>query len=872
MKTVRLWIWIPAIVLALTTLMIALTVVYQLHVQSNRLKQQSATEVHRTMVRLQRTIEEALVHQHFHIINHEISALGTTPEISSLALIDNRKVIQFATNYAWKKTPATHAIANFNTDIFRRVINQRQPVQHFSATTQLITAYFPIRFPQYKDSIRPSEYGVIYITYDLNEPLNLIGNNLFNESRVLWIYSFIFMFFLILILTRIINQPVNHLVEVINHYSEDTEQQLSKLAGQGEFALLGNAFNQLIHRLTLSRKELLIQKNLYNLLSNINQLISRVKTQQQLFDEVCQFTVKHDDFILAWIGLIDANSQHVEITAKAGIAIDYLHQTSLSFGADVNEHDSSARAIGHNQPGIANNLLISADKPGQIVAGGVYIRSAASFPISHSDQRVGVFNVYSDISGYFSENMVKLLNEIAADISFALESIHNNNMRLKAEAEIEKLAYYDSLTDLPNRRMITDRLTHHIAAAKRQNSFGALLFLDLDNFKHLNDSLGHEAGDELLIQIARRLESQLRAEDSAGRLGGDEFIVLLGNLGQTRDNAVTHARIVTEKILVALRQPYLINSHEYHSNTSIGITLFPEGEDNVGVLFKQADTALYRAKNTGRNSYQFYHYDMQRSANQRLEIEENLRIAITKQQLQIYYQPHFNQRGALTGAEALIRWHHPLLGLVSFNDFITVAEETGLIAIIGQWSLQQVCCQIKRWQEAGLLKEAQRISINVGQKQFKQDNFINEINSFIDSSESIASHLIVEVTENLFLDNRDALIKKMYLLKKQGIHFSIGNFGAGYSCLSKLKYLPLSELKIDPSFITDIHDENDQFLIKTIIAMSHHLKLNVVAKGVNTKEQLDFLSENGCNYYQGDYFSPVLSDEEFTQYLNNYSL
>jgi diguanylate cyclase (GGDEF)-like protein/PAS domain S-box-containing protein len=297
------------------------------------------------------------------------------------------------------------------------------------------------------------------------------------------------------------------------------------------------------------------------------------------------------------------------------------------------------------------------------------------------------------------------------------------NQRKQAEAEIERLAYYDTLTCLPNRRLLSSRLEDEIDAVNRHGKFGALLFLDLDHFKNLNDSLGHTMGDELLIQFAERLKNQLRKGDFAARLGGDEFVILLPELSESLDIAINNARKVTEKILNVLREPYLLKNYHYHSNSSVGITLFPQELQDATAILKQADTALYRVKASGRNTFQFYHPQMQETAYKRLEMEKNLRIALSEDQLQIYYQPQFNQEGQLIGAEVLLRWIHPGLGFIPPDQFIPIAEEVGLIIEIGKWIFRHVFKQIKAWQEIGLLKSHQHISINVSPKQFEQDNF-----------------------------------------------------------------------------------------------------------------------------------------------------
>ncbi|WP_051906371.1 EAL domain-containing protein [Methylomarinum vadi] len=445
------------------------------------------------------------------------------------------------------------------------------------------------------------------------------------------------------------------------------------------------------------------------------------------------------------------------------------------------------------------------------------------------------------------------------------------NERKRAEAEIKQLAYYDPLTNLPNRRMITDRLRHQLPAAKRHHYFGAILFFDLDHFKNLNDSLGHNAGDELLVQIARRLEGLLRAEDTAARLGGDEFVVLLDNIGNNEIDAVDKVRNVTEKIHRNLHNTYFLGGHEYHLSLSIGITLYPQDDLSANELLKQADTALYQAKAQGRNHFQFFRQEMQEAAHQRLQMEKELHAALASNQLQLYYQPQLNAEGGVIGAEALIRWHHPEKGPISPEQFISIAEECGLILKLGRWVLQTAILQMSTWLDNGIMTPRQTLSINISPKQFKQETFVDEVSMIIRQYNLPPGTIILEITENLLLTDINDIIDKMRQLKEIGVDFSIDDFGTGYSSLVYLKRLPLGELKIDKNFVDDInHDVNDRVIIETIIAMAKHMKLQVIAEGVETREQIDFLKMQGCHHYQGYYFSKPLPRSAFESYLTEH--
>jgi len=319
---------------------------------------------------------------------------------------------------------------------------------------------------------------------------------------------------------------------------------------------------------------------------------------------------------------------------------------------------------------------------------------------------------------------------------------------------------------------------------------------------------------------------------------------------------------------LSLREPYLLKEHHYHGNGSIGITLFPLPEQNVAIILKQADTALYRAKDSGRNTFQFYRAEMQETADKRLEMEKNLRFAMTEQQLQLYYQPQVNHLNQVIGAEVLLRWITPDLGFIAPDQFIPVAEEAGLIVEMGYWIFQQSFQQIVQWTERGVLTFGQHISINVSSKQFKESDFFNRVSQLVTETQINPATIILELTESVFLDHVDETIEKMLQLRGLGFKFSIDDFGTGYSSLAYLKKLPVNELKIDKAFIDDIeYDNDDKIIVKTIIAMAQHLQLNVIAEGVETQPQLDFLKTQGCLNYQGYFFSRPLDSKTFEDYL-----
>jgi diguanylate cyclase (GGDEF)-like protein/PAS domain S-box-containing protein len=437
----------------------------------------------------------------------------------------------------------------------------------------------------------------------------------------------------------------------------------------------------------------------------------------------------------------------------------------------------------------------------------------------------------------------------------------------QAEARLRHQAYFDDLTGLPNRTYLMEQLGKSLAQARRHDYFNALLFFDLDNFKIINDTLGHHTGDILLKEIGERLRQIVRTEDTPARLGGDEFVVIVSELGSDLDMAVSHSHQIAEKMRESLSRPFLLGEHEHHLTVSIGISMYPmeTGEDANDIL-KHADAAMYRAKETGRNTISFFLPSMQKAAEERLKLQNLLRHAISQEQMHLVFQPQYDRHGIIRGAETLLRWDHPQLGSVSPTRFIPVAEESGQILDIGIWVLREACRRLRQWQSKGLPIET--LSINVSPRQFHQDNFVEQVRTIVSKTGADPALLEFELTEGILIENAENVSRKMRELKALGFRFAIDDFGTGYSSLAYLKRLPLDRLKIDQSFVRDVlTDTSDALIVETIIAMASHLKLEVIAEGVENEQELDFLREKGCYHYQGNYLSLPLGTAEFEALL-----
>lgn len=436
-----------------------------------------------------------------------------------------------------------------------------------------------------------------------------------------------------------------------------------------------------------------------------------------------------------------------------------------------------------------------------------------------------------------------------------------------AAEEIKQLAFYDHLTSLPNRRLLVDRIKHALASSTRGGWLGALLFIDLDHFKTLNDILGHDCGDLLLKQVSARLLKSVRECDTVARIGGDEFVVLLEGLNKYAIEAAAETKVIGDKILTSLNEAYQLGAHQHYSTPSIGATLFQNPASGIEELLQQADIAMYQAKKAGRNNMRFFDQQMQDTINARASMESDLNKALEREQFQLYYQIQVDNARQSVGAEALIRWVHPERGLVSPYDFIPLAEETGLILCIGQWVLESACAQLKAWQ-VNKMTDHLTISVNISAKQCRQSDFVELVKTCVNKFDINPALLRLELTESILLENVEDIVNTMQALKDLGIHFSLDDFGTGYSSLQYLKQLPLHQLKIDKSFVRNIAiDQSDQAIVRTIIAMANSLELNVIAEGVETEEQLKFLETNHCNHYQGYLFGKPLPIDQFEVYL-----
>ncbi len=481
--------------------------------------------------------------------------------------------------------------------------------------------------------------------------------------------------------------------------------------------------------------------------------------------------------------------------------------------------------------------------------------------------RAELINYKKDGSPFWLELEIVPVDYLNRGLTHWVSVARDVTARKISEYEIEHLAFYDALTQLPNRQLLMDRLQQALAQGGASQLIGALMFIDLDHFKMLNDTLGHAKGDLLLQQVATRLRTCLGAANTVARLGGDEFVVLLEGQGDDRQAVTDKTRKIAESLLAALSEPYDLGGHQYHGTCSLGVTLFSHNRQNIGDLLKQADLAMYQAKAAGRNDICFFDPEMQAVATAGAALSAELRQALRDQQFVLHYQPQVGRDGRMIGVEALLRWQHPERGLVGPDDFISQAEESGLILPLGQWVIETACAQLAEW--AGRPNRAAfSIAVNVSARQFRHPEFVEMVFAALRAHNIAPERLKLELTESLLATGIEVTIAKMGALKRAGVTLAIDDFGIGYSALSYLKHLPLDQLKIDRSFVKDVlTDPNDAAIARTIIGLAQSLGLAVMAEGVETEAQRAFLAWHGCECYQGHLFCKTLPIDELEAFM-----
>jgi len=615
--------------------------------------------------------------------------------------------------------------------------------------------------------------------------------------------------------------------------------------------------------------------------------LSQLQTKNQ---ELVSYIRAKTDRLLQVMGTVPLNPDELDdetllsvdpigiVTESFEQILEHLHKTNSDLGATRDELQAVFDSVGAGIV-VVNELMevvaynyysLGAFFPDQ---GGVIGRNLRELICGHEEEECILDQILATKRRVEQTNFVHEGRHYHL-VGTPLKSADNQVFRMvllytditerrAAAQEIERLAFFDSLTGLPNRVLLKDRLNQMLTRAGRHKEKVALLFIDLDRFKEVNDTLGHGSGDLLLQVVAERLIACLRTSDTVARLGGDEFVVLLEGV-EDREGVME----VASKLLAAMAQPVQLLDREIYSGGRLGISLYPYDGDNVDTLFKNADTAMYHAKEQGRNTFRFYSSDMHTSALEMLTLNSYLRHALERDELYLVYQPQISfLTGELVGVEALIRWEHPSLGMIAPDRFIPLAEETGLIVPIGTWVLQEACAQAAQWINQGL--KPMRVAVNLSAKQFRNPGLVATIRTLLEQSRLPAHLLELELTEGMLIENITSTLETLKALKAMGVTLAIDDFGTGYSSLSYLKHFPLDRLKIDKSFVLEMAEKSGDSaaIVQAIIALAHSLKLTVIAEGVERQDQVEFLKQHCCDEMQGFFFSRPLKAEALEDLL-----
>jgi diguanylate cyclase (GGDEF)-like protein len=583
----------------------------------------------------------------------------------------------------------------------------------------------------------------------------------------------------------------------------------------------------------------------------------------KLLTEICRLVVEQGGYRMAWVGFAEHDTdKSVRPIAQHGDVQNYLGSVWVSWADAEFGRGPTGTAIRTGQPHINQDYLSNpSTAPWREAALASGFRSSIALPLTSKHRVIGSLTIYSSYPEAFVQEEVALLEELANDLAYGIETLRARVEHEAAEKQLAFFAHHDVLTGLPNRLLLRDRFDQATAQMDSEQSGVAVLFLDLDNFKQVNDTLGHNYGDKLLVRVVERLRGCLRPGDTLSRQGGDEFIVLLPH---AHDLDVIGG--IAQSIIETFAEPFDIETYTINTTFSIGISLYPDDARELDTLLKNADTALYQAKDSGRDTYRFFSEKMNLDAQQQLHLQGQLHNAVKNREFVLHYQPQIDiDSGRIFGAEALVRWQHPELGLLPPGRFITLAERSGLIIPMGEWVLNQACRQAQIWRENGTPLV---MAVNLSALQFKRGNLPQTVANALKQSGLPADQLELELTESILLQDIDVALKTLHSLKEMGVKLSIDDFGTGYSSLSYLKRLDVDKLKIDQSFVRDLIEEADSAaIVRAIIQLGHALQLAVIAEGVESAAQLTFLRANGCDQAQGYFFSRPVTAGEFVKLL-----
>mgnify|MGYP005748767531 CR=1 FL=1 len=844
---------------------------------------------------------ERELHRSPGIVEADLTHAATDPRVRTVALIGPDGRVLMANRFAWKGEPAVRVLNELPEDELRP---QGSRVPRLTVADDGDTLYALATVFLHRDGSaeRSATRGLLYMAYDLRAAYAAGQADVVAGRLPEFMGSIVFVLLLGVWLYRHLSRPLHHLDQAAKRLAAGVGGPSIRASGPLEIVRLTETFNHMEAQIQANLAALRDSETRYRRLFDAHPLPLWVQDSASgallAVNEaaIAHYGYPRERFLALTTGQLATTPE--EHPDAAGVVrhrradgsiievelishpVDWLgHQADL-----VSAHDVTARRQAERDLRLAaaafetSEAIMVTDAQGFILrinqaftritgydAGAVAGQTPRLLKSGHQDAAFydelwaaitgpghwegEIWNRHSDGHVYPQWLSVRAVRDESGTLTHFVSNFFDLSERKAAEQAIHRLSNHDALTDLPNRSLFRDRLTQALVAARRGSHFGAVLQLDIDRFKAINDARGHALGDELLRRVAERLQDGLREGDTLARLGADEFAVLLPNLRPPADAAARAAHHIAEKLRNRFEQAFEIDGTRYHIAASIGVTLFPKGQDGADDLLRETDTALYQAKASGRNTVCFFEAAMGAQAQARFALESELRQAIENDELVLYLQPQCGIDGRLEGAEALVRWRHPQRGLVPPGLFIPVAEDSGLIVPLGDWVLTR-CCELLARQEMSHLPL--RIAVNVSPRQFRQADFVQRVRHTLASTGADPTRLLLEVTEGVMLDNLADTVGKMSELAALGIHFSIDDFGTGYSSLAYLKRLPIHELKIDKAFIQDApSDPNDAALVDAILAVARHLNLRVVAEGVETEDQAAFLRSRGPLLYQG---------------------
>ncbi|GGA92526.1 putative bifunctional diguanylate cyclase/phosphodiesterase [Agarivorans gilvus] len=817
LKRISLSVVIPILALVLLLIAQGLLLVGTLNEQKQQLANDTSVSLLNSAYQLQQTLSDSLSRHQWNIAERQLTLFALNHQLDSLQIIDPQGLVQLSNKRAEKSLFAADNANFFNSDLFQQVRETRSPIKQILAKQWQVNLYLPLDMGPREDSLRRPEQGAIFVSYNLENSWLVKRRAIFDEAVKSFIYMSIAMSLLVLMLNRLLVQPINRLVGRTRQIQTQSNAQIVAKS-QGEIGALEHAIGKMA--------------------DGIHSSFAQLQRSEQRW----QFALSGSgDGIWDW-NLI-TNTVYYSPQWKAMLGFQ-----EHEIGEKIEEWES--RIHPEDLDKTLNELRKHLKKKTKVYE--------AMHRVRHRD---------GHYLWVLSRGMVVERSE--RGLPSRVISTQTNISEVRSAQELVRFqSSHDDITRLSNRRKLLENLDLEIERGRKNNKIGALIYLDIDHFKNVNDMLGHAAGDLLLRLIAHRLREGRSSAETVARLGGDEFALLVPNLSNDREEAQYLASQIAEQLGRVIHKEFVIKGNQISLNLTTGVALFPNQDSNATEILRQADIALYHGKDHERSSVHVFSEKMADEIQERHQLTKLMRHALESEDMVAYFQPRYNANFEMVGAETLLRWFDTKLGWISPGRFIPLAEENGLILMLGQWVMRSACETLKTWQDRGLPENFKTLSINVSPNQFHRDTFVQETLDIIKASGCDPRLIELEITEGVLVDNVQDTVQKIQALRDIGVRFSVDDFGTGYSSLAYLNKLPINCLKIDKSFVSELQSGGSECaIITTIISMAENLDLEVIAEGVETEYQLEFLKYRRCTVYQGFYFSEALEPEIFEERL-----